>query len=56
MMQRVRMRALIELICDLTREDGPWIEKRNRLLDLASHDERVYLEEFAAWFEPEDKR
>lgn len=46
---------LLELIGDLVSGEGTWTEKRDRVLNNASENDKTNLNEFCGWFEDNDK-
>jgi len=45
------IQAMFDAMHDLVSGEGSWQEKKNKILELASEDQKTDLYEFIAWFE-----
>jgi hypothetical protein len=49
-MLKAQLEQFLELLSSLVNESGPWQEKKEALLEVASDDDRSVIEEFVGWF------
>lgn len=49
-MDQATMEQFFQLLDELVKTDGPYTLKRQQLLEHATNDDVVNLEEFASWF------
>ena len=54
-MKTSTIHQLLELVAMFVNNYQPWREKRDEILNEASDEEKISLQEFAAWFGPEQK-
>ena len=45
------LQAMFDAMHDVVASEGSWQEKKNRILEIATEDQKTDLYEFVAWFE-----